>query len=565
MLKLFRKRELRLSENRYYLVLGICLSLFPFLPENIQADELLNTSSSPLGAESDANHFLEIERKNNKIERSKLVIPRNMSKKEELPPEVENFRFFLEKLHLTGITLIDEKKVEALKHEYEKKQTSIGQLYELVAKINKMYTDKGYFTCLAILPKQKIVKGNVRIKVIEGKLGHIKLEGNKYTRSRFIKKQLGLPVGEAPKIDKLNDKFKTFNTLRDIQLDPSFAPGKAVGTTDITVKTKEDKKYSGQVYVDNYAAKTNGQGQVGIIFKNTSLTGRADPFMLGLSSGKKSRSLFMNYRFPLSLKGTLSGSYSYSRNEVIEEPAASLDIHGESNFANFTYTHVVKAWDPSLFQWRIGVDLLDNESYVGIVATDVKAQRISAGVDYATVRKHDELFTSITATHATNNTKGFAGDIDDSTKRINLAASYKLKNASGAYATYKGRIHATGDRRVPTTEQWTAGGYDSVRVLEPAAVSGDRGWDSRLNIGWSKPLLAGGISNFDVSLFYEKARVKSDQDLGLDNYTFDDRGVELSMTLIKKADLSLIWSDPVDLPSQLKEGNKLLARLNVNF
>ena len=100
----------------------------------------------------------------------------------------------------------------------------------LLNKINKLYLDNGYFTCRAILPAQTIKNGTVKIELIEGKTNAVEVQGNKYTKSKYISKRMSLKQGEVANINKLNDDLLRFNAANDVQLRISLKAGSEPGT-----------------------------------------------------------------------------------------------------------------------------------------------------------------------------------------------------------------------------------------------------------------------------------------------------------------------------------------------
>ena len=62
---------------------------------------------------------------------------------------------------------------------YLNKQVTFNDIKDITAKIKAKYKEKGYLTTAAFLPEQEIKDGRIEIKVIEGKMGKLSIEGNK--------------------------------------------------------------------------------------------------------------------------------------------------------------------------------------------------------------------------------------------------------------------------------------------------------------------------------------------------------------------------------------------------
>lgn len=77
---------------------------------------------------------------------------------------------------------------------------SFKTLYE---NFNYLYATKGYVTARAFLPPQTIENGVVKINLVEGTVGNITVEDNRWTRESFIKKRLSAKEGEIFEIGLL--------------------------------------------------------------------------------------------------------------------------------------------------------------------------------------------------------------------------------------------------------------------------------------------------------------------------------------------------------------------------
>lgn len=544
------------------------VSMLTVFPGMGVAANLPSTSGSTVPAERESSRLFEFDQVRqstaNKNNTQPVLVTRDSSA-EQVSPDAARYRFFLKQINLEGVSLLSEEEIAGYKSKFEGRTVSLAEIYEFIALINKGYADKGYFTCLAILPKQKIAEGVVLVRVIEGKIGKLNVQDNKYTDAKFIKDSLGVKSGDVPKLKETNDTFRVFNTLREPQLDPKFSPGQATGTTDVNIAVKEDKRFSGQVYSDNYGTSQSGEESVGGVFRIASVRGYSDPLTLGVTKGRATESGFINYRHPVGNRGVLNGFSSISKSEVTEYPAASLGINSTSQLSTISYNHVVQAWEPAFVQVKAGFDTVETESYVGIVRTDAVSQRVWAGVDYAAIGKRQEFFATGVVTSARTNTKSFAGDVNDDVVRVNAAASYKVKADNGLYGLYQVKGQATPGKRLPTSEQWSIGGSGSVEPIDTSVVAGDHGWDSRLSLGWVKNNPVPGISKADINIFYGEAVVKSDQNLGLGQNKFKSQGGQINFSLGKDVDVALSVSKGIHLPAQLDSGRKVLGRVSFNF
>lgn len=223
--------------------------------------------------------------------------------------------FKLEKLELDESTVLEQAELQKLTDEYIGKEVGVKDLYELMNKINKLYLDNGYFTCRAILPAQTIKNGTVKIELIEGKTNAVEVQGNKYTKSKYISKRMSLKQGEVANINKLNDDLLRFNAANDVQLRISLQAGSEPGTTDYVISAYEPQNITWTVYSDNAGSDTSGEYRGGLFFTDRSLTGVRDALTLNTMLSDGTKSFGLGYSRPLGHSGTKL-NIQYSTNSV---------------------------------------------------------------------------------------------------------------------------------------------------------------------------------------------------------------------------------------------------------
>lgn len=123
---------------------------------------------------------------------------------------------------------------------------------------------------------QTIKNGTVKIELIEGKTNAVEVQGNKYTKSKYISKRMSLKQGEVANINKLNDDLLRFNAANDVQLRISLQAGSEPGTTDYVISAYEPQNITWTVYSDNAGSDTSGEYRGGLFFTDRSLTGVRD-------------------------------------------------------------------------------------------------------------------------------------------------------------------------------------------------------------------------------------------------------------------------------------------------
>ena len=122
---------------------------------------------------------------------------------------------YVENIVVSPSQILTEKEIKDILEDYTQTNVTFTQLKEIVDRINKLYLEKGYVTARAYLPEQTVEKETIRIELLEGKVGDISVEGNRWTRTKYISDRITLRKGELFSIQKLEQNLMTFNRYND--------------------------------------------------------------------------------------------------------------------------------------------------------------------------------------------------------------------------------------------------------------------------------------------------------------------------------------------------------------
>jgi hemolysin activation/secretion protein len=131
-------------------------------------------------------------------------------------------------------------------------RVEFARVREGLGKLQLLYRELGFSTISVTLPRQKLTNGIVRVKVVEGRLAKINVEGNRYFSTNNILRAL-------PSLDTnilLNTKWfqpelDHANANSDRQIYPVISPGLEPGTSDLTLKVKDRLPLHGRLEVND--------------------------------------------------------------------------------------------------------------------------------------------------------------------------------------------------------------------------------------------------------------------------------------------------------------------------
>lgn len=115
-----------------------------------------------------------------------------------------------------------------------------------------LYRDLGFATVSVTLPPQKLTNGIVRIKVVEGKLATIRVEGNRWFSAENVLRALpSLQTNVLLNTKWLQPELDLANQNQDRQIYPVISPGPEPGTSDLTLQVKDQLPLHGHMEIND--------------------------------------------------------------------------------------------------------------------------------------------------------------------------------------------------------------------------------------------------------------------------------------------------------------------------
>jgi hemolysin activation/secretion protein len=136
---------------------------------------------------------------------------------------------------------------------------TINELQAIADAIEQYYRSKGLVLARAFVPAQDVELGAVTLKVVEGNLGEVTVQGNEsYATERIVRPFESLL---ARAVDE-SDVEEALLTLRDypgLTVFGTFREGDALGETDLVIDVQDEDRFFITPSVDNYGSEFTGQ------------------------------------------------------------------------------------------------------------------------------------------------------------------------------------------------------------------------------------------------------------------------------------------------------------------
>jgi hemolysin activation/secretion protein len=129
---------------------------------------------------------------------------------------------------------------------------SFGGIHAAVTELQKAYRLRGYVTVSVGLPQQKLTNATVKIQVTEGRLEAINVKGNHYFSSNNVMSVLpSLHTNIILNAQILQAELNRANGNHNRQIYPVIGPGPDPGTSELTLKVKDELPLHAKVELNN--------------------------------------------------------------------------------------------------------------------------------------------------------------------------------------------------------------------------------------------------------------------------------------------------------------------------
>lgn len=385
------------------------------------------------------------------------------------------------------------------------KPVTLEEIQKVVNDITRCYILSNYATSRAYLPPQTVSNGVLKIGLMEGSVGEVKVEGNRWTRTSYIKKQVGIKEGELLNVSELEKDVIKFNNNNTVKLKVGLSAGKDVGESDVTLNTEERFPFHLAIMTDNQGRKTVGTGRFGSMLSTDSLLGFRDRLSLGGYLGRGNRVGFIDYNIPVGHHGTRLGvSASAGNISVVNGPMRQFGVGGTSQVYSVYVTHPwydaeganVSSYSSANFK-KSTSDIMDFKYY------DKSTFSLTQGV---TARKDTDRGIWYTGHFGSAGFKALSGDTDFLKYEGNITRLHDF--GKGIIGQFRVSGQYSPDNNLPWMEQFQIGGLSTVRGYSEGLLLGKSGYFASAEIITPLPFLPKRLGSDKLGYVYPREMIK---------------------------------------------------------
>ena len=402
--------------------------------------------------------------------------------------------------HVEGSKLVKDEELNRILKGYEGKALTLAQMKGAARDVTALYQKHGYYLVKAIIAAgQDFDSGEIQIRVVEGKIGKITVEGAKHYKADFIKKRFMQSVVNGNfRADEFTRAMLLLNEQPDLKVKAVLMPGAEPGTADVVLRVEDQNTLHFGLDFNNYGTSQTGQNRVGLNMDEGNLFTQADQLavrgVIGFPSNAGTDFFQAQYAVPVSNDGSMvSAAYANGAFSVSQGLGAILDIRGNANIFTVGFSHPL---DRDLdFSSNLGLTVSHKDirnNFFGGAEPLSRDAYTDARITYQADWRGSSGRTIFQAAW----TQGLGGNSfgnDPFTSRVGAGGTFghfnfdlgRIQNLTdGLYGVLRGSAQvATAPLYV--AEQYAVGGPDTVRGYPQAALLGDSGYVVSAELRWS--------------------------------------------------------------------------------
>lgn len=242
------------------------------------------------------------------------------------------------------------------------KNLSLGDIYRIANGLTTHLTSEGYALARVLVPAQKISDGRVKLVVILGHIGKIKLNTDvleNYTQSE-IRTRLDKFSQQKPLMrNTLSREVLLINDLPGYQLRGQFTPSESEAYAVDFLAETQYQSTSTHIYINNFGDTYTGFYRIGLLHYWNDLLGHSDQITLAFNTSSRFdqlKALNLGYEESIVLTDWRWYSNFYGSQTKPQAELASLEVEGFSyGIALGVKYPQLRSLNANLF-WDVGID-----------------------------------------------------------------------------------------------------------------------------------------------------------------------------------------------------------------
>jgi hemolysin activation/secretion protein len=181
-------------------------------------------------------------------------------------------QFPIVRFKVEGNTLLSQDVIDASVQPFIGPNRDFGDVQGALEALENLFKHRGFTTVSVQLPEQVLDKGEVILKVVEGRLRQVKIDGQQHFDEANIRAALPtLKSDQVPLIDDISANLRVANEHPARQLSLRLAPGERNEDIDAIVQVSDEKPWKMGATLENTGTQQTGQHRLGLSYQHANL------------------------------------------------------------------------------------------------------------------------------------------------------------------------------------------------------------------------------------------------------------------------------------------------------
>ena len=396
-------------------------------------------------------------------------------------------------IHRDGVEVPKPQMFDKLAGGHLGKPLSMASLNGLVRELILFWRAQDHPIVDIVVPEQDITSGVLRLVIVEGRVGKVRVEGARWFAPRKLVKKVRLKPGDRIRASVLKADLDWLNNNSFRRVNLIYTPGSERGSTDLVLKTEDRLPFRLYVGYEDTGIETTAnkqwqrnRWQTGFNWGNAFGADQLLSYQFTTSDDLKNvRAHALSYSIPLPWRHILAVSASYSETET---DTGSTLLHGTGWGGGLRYTIPLPGSARFAETFSFCADWSRSDSNIDLGGESVYSKPVEIrrlGMEYQASLQDRWGATAASAIFyyspgdwgTANSDSRFSlarasADSSYAIGRFTLERLFKLP-ANWSFSTRANGQVANGP--LTPTEAFYLGGWDSVRGYEQGDTHGDEG------------------------------------------------------------------------------------------
>lgn len=464
------------------------------------------------------------------------------------PKEAASTMFDLSGIVVDGSTVYQPNDFLPLYESILGKTVSLAHIFEIANAITAKYRADGYILSQAVVPAQRIRDGLVTIRVVEGFIDKISIEGNRRDFRDLIGTYGEKIISSRPlHIEALERYLLLANDLPGHEVHSVLRPSKDIsGAADLTLIV-DYKPVRASLSIDNRGSEYTGPNEGSVVVQGNSLAGLGERTQVSYilapkdndGDGEELRFFDIYHEETVGAEGT---QIRFRASRGLSHPGGALedqDIVGSSSSFTLSVSHpLIRSRQQNL---QVGLEFSIRNSQTKLLGDELSDDKLRAvrlsgtydvidpwgGVSLLSAGLSQGLEIMGSSRSGASNLSRSDGKPDFFKINADASRLQKITNNLNVFVALTGQMAASD---LLAAEEFSVGGSQFGRGYDSSETTGNDGFATKVEVQWTEHPDFFGLRDYQFYVFHDFGAVWKVHPTDTDTLSSAGAGVRFNIT-----------------------------------